>query len=70
LIVISDMYYQPNSLIQKDNSFINANELNEMIYSCVDTLGLNEISSPIYTDEGCFFIRLIDKKKTTRISLS
>ena len=61
--IISDMYYQPNSLIQKDNSFINANELNEMIYSCVDTLGLNEISSPIYTDEGCFFIRLIDKEK-------
>jgi hypothetical protein len=61
--VISDMYYQPHSLIEKDNTFISANDLNELIYSCVDTLGMNEISSPIYTDEGCFFIKLIDKER-------
>ena len=61
--IISEMYYQPHSLIEKDNKFISINDLNELIYSCVDTLGLNEISSPVYTDEGCFFFKLLDKEK-------
>jgi len=60
--IVADMYYQPHPLIEKDNTFISANNLNELVYSCVDTLGLNEISSPIYTEEGCFFFKLIDKE--------
>ena len=61
--IISDMYYEPHPFIEKENTFININDLNEMIYSCVDTLGLNEISSPICTDEGCFFIKIIEREK-------
>jgi len=61
--IISDMYYEPNPFVEKDNTFINVNDLNEMIYLCVDTLGLGEISSHIYTNEGCFFIKLVEKEK-------
>ncbi len=61
--LISDIYYEPHPLIERDNTFININNLNEAIYSCVDALILNEISSPIYTDEGCFFIKLIEREK-------
>jgi len=62
--IISDMYYEPHPFIEKDNKFINVNDLNEMIYSCVNTLSLNEVSSPIYTDDGCLFIKLIDREES------
>lgn len=58
--IISDMYYKPHPFVEKNDTFININDLDEIIFRCVDTLGLEAVSSQIYTADGCFFIKLID----------
>ena len=61
---LSQIYYHPHKMSNNQNNFLNYDQLDEEIQAVIDTLKLGGISSPIYTNEGCFIIKLLEKQES------
>ena len=61
--IISRVYHAEQQIIEKEGEFVDLDELPELIYNVVDTLSVGKISTPVYLNEGCFFLRLLDRER-------
>ncbi len=61
--VISKVYHTKHQLEEFDKTFIKVDDLPEVMYNVVDTLSVDEISSPIYMNEGCYIIKMLDREQ-------
>ncbi|MCK4357771.1 MAG: SurA N-terminal domain-containing protein [Candidatus Cloacimonetes bacterium] len=62
--ILSEIYYNNHKMTNQQDNFLNYDQLDKEIRKVIDTLKLGGISSPIYTNEGCFIIKLIEKLET------
>ncbi|MCK4338904.1 MAG: peptidyl-prolyl cis-trans isomerase, partial [Candidatus Cloacimonetes bacterium] len=59
--ILSEIYYNNHKMTRQKDNFLNYNQLDEEIRKVIDTLKMGEISEPIFTNEGWFIIKLIEK---------
>ena len=62
--ILSQIYYNNHKMTSQQDNFLNYDQLDEEIQAVIDTLKLGGISSPIYTNEGCFIIKLLEKQES------
>jgi hypothetical protein len=65
--LLSKIYFTPDWLTEQNYNFIDFDSVlavQEGIKSAIDTLQVGEISSPIYTANGCYIIKLLAKEES------
>ncbi|MEA3476478.1 MAG: SurA N-terminal domain-containing protein [Candidatus Cloacimonadota bacterium] len=62
--ILSQIYFNNHKMTKQQDNFVNYYQLNEEIRAVIDALKLGGISSPIYTSEGCFIIKLLEEQES------
>jgi len=62
--ILSRIYFNNHEMTRQQDNFVNYYQLDEKIRAVIDTLKLSGISSPIYTNEGCFIIKLLEEQES------
>ena len=62
--ILSRIYFNNHKMTRQQDNFVNYYQLNEKIRAVIDTLKLSGISSPIYTNEGCFILKLLEEQES------
>ncbi len=61
---LSKVYFHSHKMSKDQNIFLNYDQLDEKIQVVIDTLKIGDISEPIFTNEGCLIIKLIEKHES------
>lgn len=61
--IISRIYHTEYQLVKNESEFIEEDNLPELIYNVVDTLSIGKTSAPVYLNEGCVFVKLLDRER-------